>query len=127
MGDAGREHWKTILPVIQAFVDGKDIEYLDSSKKWEKATSLNFNDAPHRYRVKPEPSWRPFRDAKEFEPHRDRWVREIAFEHELHRIDSYSLEIVEINYTHQSWDIAFERVVFEDGTPFGVLENADAE
>lgn len=63
-----REEAKELLPIIQAFAEGKTIQirkygeesYYDSTK-----SNLNFALDCYSYRVKPEPQYRPFKDADE--------------------------------------------------------------
>lgn len=49
-----RAHWARMLPIIQAFVDGKDIQYQSNSGHWHTAEIPSFN-GNYRYRIKPEP------------------------------------------------------------------------
>ena len=62
--------------------------------------------------------YRPFKDAEEYKPHRDRWWR---------YNDSEDLEHVQppaayskIGPMGSNWAQAFSGRVFDDGTPFGV-------
>lgn len=59
-----REHWKKMLPIIEAFVEGKTVEYL-YAHEWTPVTpgddEITFNKDAHRYRIKPEPKYRPWR------------------------------------------------------------------
>ena len=60
-----REEAKELLPIIQAFADGKTIEIYND--KWN---TMVFNDphfdcAPSRYRIKPEPKYTPFKTQAE--------------------------------------------------------------
>ena len=83
------------------------------------------------------PKYRPFANADEFKPFREKWVRPNpdfvknnfpANEHAEFlkvggaiRVSEYGNAIVCFNdATSLSWDGAFKAVVFEDGTPFGV-------
>ena len=59
--------------------------------------------------------YRPFANAKEFEPHRDRWWR---FKDEcdgLFRTYYYSDKC----HMWHDWHQSFDKKVFEDGSPFG--------
>ena len=76
---------------------------------------------------KPEPKYRPFANAEEFKPFRDKWVVSVstdAITGGFERVVSYDnfrvyVTIGEtIGYWH--WPQAMERFTFEDGTPFGV-------
>ena len=60
-----RKEAKELLPIIQAFVDGKTIEARTNSiSKWIETTTPKF-DLLHEYRIKPEPKYRPFKNAEE--------------------------------------------------------------
>ena len=67
--------------------------------------------------VKPK-TYRPFANAAEFKPHRDRWWRYNDSEDSEHTIppSSYS----KIGPSGSNWQQAFEGRQFDDGTPFGV-------
>lgn len=58
------EETKERIAVMQAYVDGKQIQVESSDSKWadvpEPSWSINGN-----YRIKPEPKYRPFKDADE--------------------------------------------------------------
>lgn len=60
------EEAKTMLPIIQAYAEGKEIEIFDkTTKMWKTAMLPHFDCDPKNYRIKPEPKYRPFKDAKE--------------------------------------------------------------
>jgi hypothetical protein len=46
---------KQLLPVIQAFAEGKTIQSLLGSGEWKDATDPIFMYGAERYRIKPEP------------------------------------------------------------------------
>lgn len=52
-----RERAKELLPVIQAFAEGRDIEecYLCEPPKWIKSTNPEFDNDNYKFRIKPEP------------------------------------------------------------------------
>lgn len=58
------EETKERIAVMQAYVDGKQIQGMCSDGKWvdvpQPSWSINEN-----FRVKPEPKYRPFKDAEE--------------------------------------------------------------
>ena len=57
---------KELLPIIQAFVEGKTIEFRERGcTLWTESVSPIFNFANFEYRIKPEPKYRPFKDAEE--------------------------------------------------------------
>lgn len=59
-----REEAKELMPVIQAFADGKDVETKTGSG-WMIIENMSFAGKPLQYRIKPEPKYRPFKDAEE--------------------------------------------------------------
>jgi hypothetical protein len=61
-----REEAKTMLPIIQAYIEGKQIQQL--SNKWKDVNELSINcllNNPELYRIKPEPKYRSFKNAEE--------------------------------------------------------------
>ena len=64
--------------------------------------------------------FRPFANAAEFEPHRDKWLK--LKSHGDHRIKTHSYNDHK-HYTGDvgdTWQTMFDDYEFEDGTPFGV-------
>lgn len=59
-----REEAKELLPIIQAYSEGKTIEYLIDGK-WVKLKDPTFNYNASVYRVKPEQMYRPFQNVEE--------------------------------------------------------------
>ena len=61
-----REEAKTMLPIIQAYAEGKEIEIFDkTTKMWRTAMLPHFDCDTKNYRIKPEREYRPFKDAEE--------------------------------------------------------------
>ena len=58
-----KEEAKELLPIIQAFAEGKTIEYSNQDKQWFK-TDYPIWTNNCKYRIKPEPKYKPF-DTKE--------------------------------------------------------------
>ena len=63
--------------------------------------------------------YRPFANAAEFEPHRDRWVR-VKANGMVTRPISYTHDRLYIGDIWLYWGDAFLNLEFETGTPFGV-------
>ena len=61
-----REEAKELLPIIQAFAEGKTIEIYDN-RGWQDLImkSIKFDCKPSCYRIKPEPKYRPFKTKEE--------------------------------------------------------------
>ena len=60
-----REEAKELLPIIQAFAEGKTIEVLHPNGEWTESDKVYFNLPPNHYRIKPVPKYRPFKSQKE--------------------------------------------------------------
>ena len=59
-----REEAKHLLPIIQAYADGKNIQYLNKEFMWEEFDDNTFSGGVS-YRIKPEPKYRPFKTTEE--------------------------------------------------------------
>jgi hypothetical protein len=50
-----QQHWEKMLPLIEAFVSGKEVEWHSEITGWQRLESPGF-DLPHdRYRIAPKP------------------------------------------------------------------------
>lgn len=57
---------KDRIDLMQAYVDGKQIQYFNRLEgKWEDTTDPRWSHGSS-YRIKPEPNYRPFKNAEEF-------------------------------------------------------------
>lgn len=118
-----REQAKELLPIIQAFVKGKTIEFRERGcTLWTESISPIFNFANFEYRIKPEPNYRPFANAEEcwqeMQKHQPfGWIRnKKTKEYELLQ------RVAPKNGVIDQYACAFKRWVFADGTPFGIKE-----
>jgi hypothetical protein len=60
-----REEAKQLLPVIQAYAEGEEVQYYyKNGEKWCGIEEPSFNPNT-KWRIKPEPKYRPFENAKE--------------------------------------------------------------
>jgi hypothetical protein len=64
--------------------------------------------------------YRPFASEAEFRPHRERWARWKSDHNVRLRIDSYCDTGIWQSPDYVPYKYAFEKLEFEDGTPFGV-------
>ena len=120
-----REEAKELLPIIQAFADGKTIEIYDDEWKTMVLKDPHFDCVPSHYRIKPEPKYRPFKNQEEcwneMMKHQPfGWVKSTISDN-LYPIESISDEI-SYNRTFASYNEAFNWCKFADGTPFGIKE-----
>lgn len=122
-----REDIKAMLPVLQAFAEGKEIE-IRVKDKWYRVLEICNETNPQDYRIKPEPKYRPFKDAEEcwqemLKHQPFGWVKD--------KEDGRLILITEIDRTgnisllcNGGWDLdgIKDNFTFADGTPFGILE-----
>ena len=99
----------------------KGEHFLDGNNNVEQAENDGFIVCrPIVRKVERPKQYRPFANAEEFKPHRDRWVRSVEGGI-TRRIVAYSeTEVVIIRQGSWGYDAAFAWYVFDDGTPFGV-------
>ena len=125
-----RNQAKALLPIIQAYAEGKEIEIFDCTKKmWETAILPHFDCDSIFYRIKPETTYRPFKDAEEcwneMLKHKPfGWLKSKEATE-----DVYFTITGLTNDTHGAmlnssggWSFSglFDYYTFADGTPFGV-------
>lgn len=60
-----REEAKELFPIIQAFAEGKKIEYSTDGENWMETVTPTWN-SDYVYRIKPEPTYRPFKNENEY-------------------------------------------------------------
>ena len=124
-----REEVKEMLPVLQAFAEGKTIEsrcIKGDKSLWYDDEDPSFDD-DFEYRIKPEPKYRPFKDAEEcwaeMQKHQPfGWLKS--------KKDGYYSFITMLNYRfrlngYDGWrfDDVINKFTFADGTTFGVKED----
>lgn len=124
-----RNRAKALLSVIQAYAEGKTIQYYDSLMDiddWEDCENPNFENLTYKYRIKPEPIYRPFVNAKECwkemqKHHPIGWVKFKDTESGYYMLKGIANQVViGFNETPFSYKKVFEYYAFADGAPFGV-------
>lgn len=119
-----KEEIKYLIPIMQAFVDGKTIQYYNGMKWIDHTGDQCSFQFPAMFRIKPkEPTYHPFKDAEEcwaeMQKHQPfGWVKE-------KHSDRYNL-ITEVNGLSIKvkegclFTDGVKYYTFADGTPFGV-------
>lgn len=126
-----REEAKEMLPVLQAFANGKTIQirkhgeesYYDSTN-----SKLNFDLGYYSYRVKPEPKCRPFRNVdecwQEMQKHQPFGIMSSKNRKDYMSFKSLIDEGCDFcGYEGENFESAFDDIQFADGTPFGIKED----
>ena len=108
---------KELLPVIQAFAEGKKIEYHDDNDDEWIETSTPVWQVGVKYRIKTEPKYRPFETKEEcwnemLKHQPFGWIKDKVgqYRHVMSVRDESDFAMWFANYT------------FIDGIPFGILE-----
>ena len=130
-----REEAKELLPIMQAFAEGKTIQFRENiNNMWKDIIWPSFNKSPSTYRIKPEPEYRPFKTQEEcwaeMQKHQPfGWVHENSSGHYKHINNLYTnnisfqeTESAESSNFKWSFSVLLKSYTFADGTPFGIKE-----
>lgn len=121
-----RKQAKEMLPIIQAFAEGKGVETKTGSG-WISIENMSFAGNPDSYRIKPEPKFRPFKDAEEgwqemlkhqpFGVVKDKYFAN----YQTHR--AFTCLVTNgchfRGYEDETFENSFKNLLFADDTPFG--------
>ena len=129
-----REEVKKMLPIMQAYAEGRTIQFLDGSK-WLDLCESDFYESPERYRIKPEPKYRPFKTneecLQEMLKHQPfGWLKSkkdgrFSCIGEVYGSDEFETVYIALSTSEslsRSSDSMFEQYTFYDGTTFGIKE-----
>ena len=122
-----REEIKELLPIMQAWAEGKAIQFRKKgTSEWVDLyeDDLRVSSAYH-YRIKPEPKYRPFKSQEEcwqeMHKHPDfGWVTDGYYKSTI-SVKSDSI-VVTISSLEYDFGKAYIHFTFADGTPFGIKE-----
>ena len=129
-----RNQAKEFYPILQAYAEGKVIESrtkpsavkgTDIPNDWTEMKEIEFWNNTE-YRVKPEPTYRPFKNAEECwqemqKHHPFGWVKSTLFK-DLALVKRVTTLYVEINRDIVDYKDALEKFTFADDNNFGVKE-----
>jgi hypothetical protein len=131
MNDMNREEAKELLPIIQAYIEGKKIQVklkTDSkalTENWVDVTNPDWDKA-RCYRIKPEPTYRPFCNIEECWQEMQKhspfgWIKATHGHFEITGIKKVGVCFGLVNNFH-GYEYTFTNFQFADGTPFGIKE-----
>ena len=123
MAIMNRQQAKDLLPIIQAFAEGKTIQVQEDIDWCYLGDEIDFNFSPQRYRIKPEPKYRPFANAdecwQEMQKHQPLgWIKYKETKYLITEVSSMCITVSKNYYFKE----ANEVFTFVDGTPFGIKE-----
>lgn len=139
-----RENARDLLPVIQAYADGKVIQIKNCDGTWEDAWAdagnLTFTNPPDCYRIKPEETYRPYESLDEMiadfknrfcvivPPEAMPWMWVKNVDTNLKQLivgfdeDNDRMQNVYIGMVWYNLQALFAGFTYLDGTPCGVKE-----
>ena len=123
-----REETVERIKVMQAFVDGKQIQYKEDDGRWKDVKDPIWARA-NEYRIKPEPKYRPFKNAEEcwqemLKHQPFGWIKDKedgTYVMVTKVSDGRDDMAINANYNWRL-DGILEYFTFADGKPFGIKE-----
>lgn len=128
-----RKEAAELLPIIKAFSEGKEIQkfiknYTVGSDRWIDVNSIDTSDK-REYRIKPEPTYRPFANAEEcwcemlkHEPFG--WVIRNDYHVNIANLIRQSITFADNEGRNSSFNELLEDCKFADGAKFGIKEDS---
>lgn len=128
-----RKEAAELLPIIKAFSEGKEIQkfiknYTVGSDRWIDVSSIDTSDK-REYRIKPEPTYRPFANAEEcwcemlkHEPFG--WVIRNDYHVNIANLIRQSITFADNEGRNSSFNELLEDCKFADGAKFGIKEDS---
>ena len=123
-----RKEARELLPLIQAYAEGKTIQRIDDKNEWTDLCIVNFDFPPHKYRIKPEPKYRPFKNQEECwqEMLKHQSIGWIRYDDSICAVQNIAPEGITITDGIKTSNFYFEeclmKMKFADDTPFGIKE-----
>ena len=127
------EEIKEAAKVMEAYANGKKIQYLNGDNEWIDTPNPFFDWHNYVYRIKPGLKYRPFKNQEEcweemLKHQPFGWLKSIRKQEKVHigrvfEVKDYLLITLSINEglnTNSSY--FFNEYTFADGTPFGIKE-----
>ena len=120
-----RKNAKELLPVINAFAEGKQIQFFNGGA-WVDLEYPNFSEEPCLYCIKPEPKYRPFKTKEEcwneMQKHQPFcWIITNKIEN-FEQITYVGPNLISLSDSNLNFSTAFDKYKFVDGSPFGIKE-----
>ena len=120
-----------LMPLFQAIAEGKTIQWNDMGV-WRDIDGDDegffldtFVGKTVDYRIKPEPKYRPFKNAEECLAEMQKhqlfgWVKNQGLYRNIANVMSCSITFADNEARDVNYEQAFKNYTFADGTPFGV-------
>ena len=124
-----KEEVKSVMNIIQAFANGKTIQAIDPYEdEWVDQAGLNFKALfEGQYRIKPEHTYRPFKNAEEcwqemLNHHPFGWLKGDKCFYNIVSVSNIDVSMANVSGDIVTLDFSevMEDNTFADGVPFGV-------
>ena len=124
-----KEEVKSVMNIIQAFANGKTIQAIDPYEdEWVDQAALNFKALfEGQYRIKPEHTYRQFKDAEEcwtemLKHHPFGWLKGDKCFYNIVSVSNIDVSMANVSGDIRTLDFSevMEDNTFADGFPFGV-------
>ena len=124
-----RKEAAELSPFIKAFGEGRIIEsssITDVSKAWREVTDFPIGMIKNfKFRIKPEPKFRPFKDAEEcwteMQKHQPfGWVKIEDLYRNIANVTICSITFADNEARDVEYEQSFKNCTFADGMPFGI-------
>ena len=114
------------IKVMQAYINGEKVQYKKNSGKWADTEEPIWSNLI-KYRIKPESTYRPFKDAEECLAEMQKhqlfgWVKNQGLYRNIANVMSCSITFADNEARDVNYEQAFKNYTFADGTPFGVKD-----
>lgn len=131
-----RQQAKELLPIIQAFAEGKIVQVKGPDNRWYdyegEKRNLNFDSPIQNYRIKPEIKYRPFKNNKEcwnemlrhkpFGWVKDKKVDDYYIIDGVYYSENFDCPVASMAGESFNYKEMIDYYLFADGTPFGIKE-----
>lgn len=119
-----------IIPILQGIVEGKTLQRRTINNDWHNIplSSIDYIAAnPDDYRIKPNPKYRPFANVEECwqELLKHQPFGVTASKNDRRNYGAFKALCEDgcdfFDYEGETFESAFDEIMFADGTPFGVI------
>lgn len=118
-----RETLAIFLPILQAFVDGKIVQ-IETERGWKDlGPVIYFTESVEKYRIKPEPKYRPFNSTEMLDLVGKVIVNKKCIYKSRFVVSGCIADLCYCGHDTAHAVYLLSNFTFVDGTPCGVLES----
>ena len=114
-----KEQAKELLPIFQAFANGKQIQFLESNGSWRDCPNPGWSPELYKYRIKPESKLVPF-TFEDKELLKGRFIMTKDDPSCIYQITGIAKNTVRVPETgFYTYKVLLNKFLFDDGSPCG--------